>query len=85
MTRYTLNITAKDLLELLKKQRARYSGKLTQAVRASDFTETKILINKLEELDLVISANPLPWSDAIVTVDLEQGEPPTVSLPRGML
>ena len=84
MTRYTLNITAEDLLELLKKQRARYSVELDNAVISSTFAQAKTLINKLEELDLVISANPLPWSDAIVTVDLEQGEPPTVSLPRGL-
>ena len=84
MTRYTLNITAEDLLELLKKQRARYSVELDNAVISSTFAQAKTLINKLEELDLVISANPLPWSDAIVTVDLEQGELPTVSLPRGV-
>ena len=83
MTRYTLNITAEDLLELLKKQRARYPVELDNALISFTFAQAKTLINKLEELDLVISANPLPWSDAIVTVDLEQGEPPTVSLPRG--
>ena len=84
MTRYTLNITAEDLLDLLKKQRARYSGKLDHAVSSSDFAQAKDLINKLEELELVISANPLPGSDAIVTIDMAHVEPPTVSLPRGL-
>ena len=83
MTRYTSNITAEDLLDLLKKQRSRYSGKLEHAVSSSDFAQAKDLINKLEELDLVIGSNPLPCSDVIVTIDLEQVEPPTVSLPRG--
>lgn len=83
MTRYTLSITAEDLLDLLKKQRARYSVKLDNAVISSDFTYAKALISKLEELGLVIDANPLPSSDAIVTIDLETVEPPTVSLPRG--
>ena len=84
MTRYTLNITAEDLLDLLKKQRARYSGKLNPTVSSSEFAQAKTLINKLEELDLVIGANPFPGSDAIVTIDLETEEPPTVSLPRGL-
>ena len=84
MTRYTLNITAEDLLDLLKKQRARYSGKLNHTVSSSDFTQAKALINKLEELDLVIGSNTVSGSDAIVTIDLEQVEPPTVSLPRGL-
>ena len=83
MTRYTLNITAEDLLDLLKKQRARYSVELDNAVISSDFTYAKALVSKLEELGLVIGANPLPCSDVIVTIDLEQVEPPTVSLPRG--
>ena len=83
MIRYTLNITAEDLLDLLKKQRSRYSGKLNPTVSSSEFTQAKALINKLEELDLVIRANPLPGSDAIVTIDLETVEPHTVSLPRG--
>lgn len=42
MTRFTLNITAEDLLDLLKKQRARYSVKLDNAVIESDFQEAKI-------------------------------------------
>lgn len=84
MTRYTLNITAEDLLDLLKKKRSRYSGKLNQTVSSSDFTQAKALINKLEELDLVIGASPFPGSDAVVTIDLEQVEPPTVSLTRGL-
>ena len=85
MTRYTLNITAEDLLDLLKKQRSRYSGKLDHAVSASDFAQAKALINKLEELELVLGVNTVPGSDAVLTIDLEQVEPPTVSLPRGML
>ena len=84
MTRFYLTISAEDLLDLLSKQRARYSGKLDNAVSSSDFTYAKALINKLEELDLVIGANPFPGSDAIVTIDLETEEPPTVSLPRGL-
>ena len=84
MTRYTLNITAEDLLDLLKKQRARYSGKLNHTVSSSDFTQAKALINKLEELDLVLGVNTVPGSDAIVTIDLETVEPPTVSLPQGL-
>ena len=84
MTRYTLNITAEDLLDLLKKQRARYSVKLNHAVSSSDFTPAKTLINMLEELDIVLGVNPLPGSDAVLTIYLEQVEPPTVSLPRGL-
>ena len=84
MTRYTLNITAEGLLDLLKNQRSRYYGKLEHAVSSSDFAQAKDLINKLEELELVIGANTVPGSDAIVTIDLEQWGPPTVSLPRGL-
>ena len=84
MTRYTLNITAEDLLDLLKKQRARYSGKLDHAVSESDFAQAKALIAKLEELELVLGGDPFPGSDAILTIDLEQVELPTVSLPRGL-
>lgn len=84
MNRFTLKISADDLLDLLKKQRARYSGKLNPTVSSSEFTQAKALINKIEELDLVIGANPFPGSDAIVTIDLETVEPPTVSLPRGL-
>jgi hypothetical protein len=85
MNRFTLNITAEDLLDLLKKQRSRYSGKLEHAVSSSDFAQAKDLINKLEELELVISANPLPGSDAIVSIDMELSQAPSPSLPRGML
>lgn len=85
MARYTLNITAEDLLDLLKKQRARYSGKLNHTVSISDFTKAKTLLSKLEELDLVIDAKPLPGSDAIVTIDLELSQAPSPSLPRGIL
>ena len=85
MTRYTLNITAEDLLDLLKKQSARYSSELNYAVSASDFTEAKILVNKLEELKTLLDANPLPGSDAIVNIDMELSEIPVPSLPRGML
>ena len=84
MTRYTLNVTAEDLLDLLKKQRARYSGKLEHAVSSSDFAQAKTLINKLEELDLVIAAYPLPCSDAIVTIYIELAEIPVPSLSRGL-
>ena len=84
MTRYTLNITAEDLLDLLKKQRARYSGKLDHAVSSSDFTQAKALITKLEELELVLGVNTVTGSDAVLTIDLEQVEAPTVSLPRGL-
>ena len=85
MTRYTLNIPAEDLLDLIIKQRARYSGKLEHAVGSSDFAQAKDLINKLEELELVISANPLPGSDAIVTIDMELSQASSPSLPRGVL
>ena len=85
MTRYTLNITAEDPLDLLKKQSSRYSGKLEHAVSSSDFAQAKDLINKLEELDLVIGANPLSGSDAIVTIDMALSQDPSPSLPRGML
>ena len=84
MNRFTLKISADDLLDLLSKQRARYSGTLNHTVSSSDFAQAKILINRLEELDLVIGANPLPGSDATVTIDLVTVEPPTVSLPRGL-
>ena len=84
MTRYTLNITAEDLLDLLKKQLSRYSGKLDHAVSPSDFAQAKALINKLEELELVLGVNTVPGSDAVLTIELEQVEPPTVSLPRGL-
>lgn len=85
MTRYTLNITAEDLLELLKKQRARYSGKLTQAVSASDFSEAKILINKLEELKTLLDANPVAGTEAALMIYMELPQAPSPSLPRGML
>ena len=63
----------------------RYSGKLEHAVSSSDFAQVKGLINKLEELELVISANPLPGSDAIVNIDMYLSQAPSPSLPRGML
>ena len=85
MTRYTLNITAEDLLDLLKKQRSRYYGKLEHAVSSSDFAQAKDLINKLEELEPVIGANPLPGSDAIATIGMELSQDPSPSLPRGVL
>lgn len=85
MTRYTLNITAEDLLDLLKKQRSRYSGKLKHTVSSSDFTQAKALINKLEELDLVLGANPLPGSDAVAIIYMELSQAHSPSLPRGML
>ena len=84
MTRFYLTISAEDLLDLLSKQRARYSGKLDHAVSSSDFTSAKALISKLEELELVMGANPVVGSDAVMTIYLETEEPPTVSLPRGV-
>jgi hypothetical protein len=85
MTRFTLNITAEDLLDLLKKQRARYSVKLDNAVIESDFQEAKILMNKLEELAVVLDTTPVACSEASLTIDLELSEIPDPSLPRGML
>ncbi len=84
MTRFNLTISAEDLLDLLKKQRARYSGKLDRAVTTSNFAQAKALINKLEELELVLGVNTVPGSDAILTIDLEQAEAPTFSLRRGL-
>lgn len=85
MTRYTLNITVEDLLDLLKKQRARYSGKLDHAVSASDYTQAKTLLNKLEELKVVLDTTPVACSEASLTIDIELSEIPVPSLPRGML
>lgn len=83
MTRFTLNISAEDLLGLLKKQSARYSGKLDHAVSASDFTEAKILINKLEELKTLLDANPVAGTEAALMIYMELPQAP--SLPRGKL
>lgn len=85
MTRYTLNITAEDLLDLLKKQRSRYSGKLDHAVSASDFAQAKALINKLEELAVVLGANPVAGTEAALMIYMELSQAPSPSLPRGML
>lgn len=85
MTRYTLNITVEDLLDLLKKQRARYSGKLDHAVSASDFTEAKILIDKLEELKTLLDANPVAGTEAALMIYMELPQASSPSLPRGML
>ena len=85
MTRFTLNLSAHDLLDLLAKQRARYSGKLDHAVSASDFTEAKLLINKLEELNTLLDANPVAGTEASLTIDMELPQAPSPSLPRGML
>ena len=84
MTRYTLNITAEDLLDLLKKQRARYSVKLDNAVIESDFQEAKILMNKLEELAVVLDTTPAPGSEVSLTIDIELAEIPVPSLSRGV-
>ena len=84
MTRFNLTISAEDLLDLLKKQRARYSGKLNHTVSISDFTQAKALINKLEELDLVIGANALPGSKVSLTIDIKLAEIPVPSLSRGL-
>ena len=85
MTRYTLNITAEDLLDLLKKQRARYSVKLDNAVIESDFQEAKILMNKLEELAVVLGANPVAGTEAALMIYMELPQATSPSLPRGML
>lgn len=85
MTRFTLTITAEDLLDLLKKQRSRYSGKLDHAVSASDFTEAKILIDKLEELKTLLDANPVAGTEAALMIYMELPQAPSPSLPRGML
>ena len=85
MTRFNLTISAEDLLDLLKKQRARCSGKMNPTVSSSDFAQAKDLINKLEELDLVIGANPLTGSDEVVTIYMKLSQAPSPSLPRGTL
>lgn len=84
MTRYTLNITAEDLLDLLKKQSAHYSGKLDNAVIESDFQEAKIRMNKLEELAFVGEMTPAPGSEVSLTIDIELPEIPAPSLSRGL-
>ena len=85
MTRYTLNIAAEDLLDLLKRQRARYSVKLGNAVIESDFQEAKILMNKLEEMAVVLDTTPVACSEASLTIDMELPQAPSPSLPRGRL
>lgn len=84
MTRFNLTISAEDLLDLLKKQRARYSGKLDHAVSESDYTQAKVLLNKLEELKVVLDTTLVACSEASLTIDIELAEIPTPSLPRGM-
>ena len=85
MTRYTLNIAAEDLLDLLKKQSARYSSELNYAVSVSDFAEAKILVNKLEELKTLLDANPVAGTEAALMIYMELPQAPSPSLPRGML
>ena len=85
MTRFNLTISAEDLLDLLKKQRARYSVKLDNAVIESDFQEAKILMNKLEELAVVLDTTPAPGTEAALMIYMELPQAPSPSLPRGML
>lgn len=85
MNRFTLKISADDLLDLLSKQRARYSGKLDHAVSESNYTQAKTLLSKLEELKVVLDTTPVACSEASLTIDIELSEIPVPSLPRGML
>ena len=85
MNRFTLKISADDLLDLFSKQRARYSGKLDHTISESDYMQTKTLIDKLEELQIILDTTPVACSEASVTIDIELSEIPVPSLPRGML
>lgn len=83
MTRFNLTISAEDLLDLLKKQRARYSVKLDNAVIESDFYHAGTLLNKLWELAVVLDTTPAPGSEVSLTIDIEPAEIPAPSLLRG--
>lgn len=84
MVRFTLKISADDLLDLLKKQRSRYSGKLDHAVSESDYYHAGTLLNKLEELKVVLDTTPAAGSEVSLTIDIERAEIPDPSLPRGL-
>lgn len=85
MTRFNLTISAEDLLDLLKKQRSRYSGKLDHAVSESDYYHAGTLLNKLEELKVVLDTTTAAGSEVSLTIDMELLQAPSPSLPRGML
>lgn len=80
--RHSLSIDASDLMELLKKQSARYQGKLDYAVSSQDYSQAKELLNKLEDLSSLLSAKPLEGTPAHLVIDLQVEEPQSFGVPQ---
>lgn len=77
----TFDVTSEELSVLLTKQYRMLSGRLNDAVDRKDYTQAKILLERVSEIDNLLKHNLVPNSIANVVISADVVVAPTPSLP----
>lgn len=78
----TFDVTSEELLVLLTKQYRMLSGRLNDAVDRKDYTQAKILLERVSEMDDLLKHNLVPSSIANVVISVDVAATPTPTLPN---
>ncbi len=75
------DVTSEELSDLLNKQYRMLSGRLNDAVDRKDYTQAKILLERVSEMDDLLKHNLVPSSIANVVISVDVAVAPIPSLP----
>lgn len=75
------DVTSEELSDLLNKQYRMLSGRLNDAVDRKDYTQAKVLLERVSEMDDLLKHKLLPNSIANVVISVDVIVAPTLSLP----
>lgn len=75
------DVTSEELSDLLTKQYRMLSGRLNDAVDRKDYTQAKVLLERVSEMDEHMKHKLVPNSIANVVICVDAIAPETPSLP----
>lgn len=78
----TFDVTSEELADLLNKQYRMLSGRLNDAVDRKDYTQAKILLERVSEIDDLLKHKLVPNSIANVVISADVVVAPTPALPN---
>lgn len=76
------DVTSEELSDLLNKQYRMLSGRPNNAVDRKDYTQAKVLLERVSEMDDLLKLKLLPNSIANVVISVDVVVTPTPSLPN---
>lgn len=75
------DVTSEELSDLLNKQYRMLSGRLNDAVDRKDYTQAKVLLERVSEIDELMKHKLVPNSIANVVICVDRIAPEAPSLP----